>query len=886
MNKPPRLPRALARLFLSTLDAERLFRALDEEYSEAQVRDRGRFWASVWYWRQALLSVLPLRRAARVGGVRNVAEAKQKKGVGGVDSIFRDVRYGFRKLGRSPSYTFVAVVTLALGIGANSAIFSVVRTVLLEALPYDGAEQIHRAWAHADDGSIEDFSFRVAEYKELNGRTGVFEAVGAEFPIDMTVLIPDQDPRQVSGRRITRDFFKVFGTTPAVGRTFSAEEVESGEALVALVSHAFWMQSLGGSQDVLGRTVNLAGADFTVIGVLPEGYSHISGDDVGVFIPYSLGTARWIAHWLDLYVRLSPGMTATRATEEIDAVIRAVGETEERSRGWHATLEPLHEMVVGDVRMAVWAVFGTATLVLLIACVNVANLTLARATVRRGEMSLRRSLGAGRGRLAVQLLIENVLLTTLGGVAGVALAYGGLEVLLSLAPAAVPRLDTVGVDPSVIGFALVITLATGIAFGLLPLLGMKGGTTPQRGATRNATPGGGTNRVLNGLVTAQVAVAITLLVGAGLMIKAFQTLQREDLGFDRGGTLVFRIVVPASRYPTAVDTESFYTRLRGELGALPGVTAVGAGANLPVAGDGGAVSSVTTLERVQAGIDEPITVLQRRATEGYFAAMSTPVLEGRGFDSRDGREAPRVTVISAGLADQLFPGTSAVGKQIGWGGSPDEDDWLTVVGVVADVRYRQADFLRDPQVYQAHPQSAVRDMAMMVRTEGDPRALIAGAREAVRRLDPQVPMYSLTTLADLVDRSVAGRRFTMTMFTLFAVIALTVTAAGLYGVLTFAVQQRRREIGVRMALGADISTVTHLVVGRGLRMTVIGLALGVAGALLIYRLLESLLYQVSPGDVGVYLIGITILAGVAWLASYIPARRACRVDPVTVLRED
>lgn len=886
MRDSPRLPRILVRLLLSRADAERLLRALDEEYLELQLPDRGRFRAVTWYWRQAVLSILPLRRAAKTGAVRNVKDARRARGGWSMDAIVRDIRYGFRKLVRSPSYTVVAVVTLGLGIGANSAIFSVVRTVLLSPLPYDSADQIHRAWAHADDGTIEDFSFRVSEFKELYGRTGAFEAVGAEFANDLTVLIPEQEPQQVSGRRITPGFFRVFGTAPALGRMFTAEEIEGGDALLAVVTHSFWVRNFGGSDDVVGQAVNLSGIDFTVIGVLPEGYTHISGDDVEVFIPYTLGTARWIAHWLDLYVRLPPEGSATRATDEINAVMQAIGEQDDRSRGWHATLEPLHEMVVGDVRTAVWAVFGTATLVLLLACVNVANLTLARATVRQGEMALRRSLGAGRGRLVGQLLVENLLLATLGGAVGIGLAYGGLEILLSVAPAAVPRLETVGIDPWVIVFALGVTLSTGILFGLVPVFGMSGRSGGSLTGSRTTTASGRTNRLLNGLVTAQVAVTITLLVGAGLLIKAFQTLQREDLGFNRGGTLVFRLNVPSSRYPDAVATDAFYTRLRTELGALPGVTDVGAGANLPVAGDAGAVATVTTNERVQAGVGEGVTVLQRRATEGFFSAMGTPVLEGRAFDSRDAQETETVTVISAGLAEQLFPGRSAVGQRIGWGVSPDEDSWLTVVGVVADVRYREADFLRDPQMYQAHPQSAAREMAVLVRTEGDPEALITAAREVVGSIDRQLPLYAITTLDEMVELSVAGRRFTMTLFTLFALVALTVTAAGLYGVLTFAVQQRRREIGVRMALGAGIDTVTHLVVGRGLRMTAVGIVLGVGGALGVYSLLESLLYQVSPGDAGIYLIGIAILGGVAMLASYIPARRAAQVDPVRVLREE
>ena len=882
--EPPRLAAWLVDRILSSEESQRLLGDLGEEYTEFQCSQRGRWGADLWYWRQALGSVWILRHRGRRAS-DNVRA--MRTGGGGLDSILQDVRYAVRKLWTAPTFAAAAVLTLALGIGATTAIFSVVNTVLLRSLPYSEPQRILRAWDHTDDGDIQDFSFRVVEYRELESHKEVFEAVGAEFPWSSTVLLPNQEPRQVQGRMLTPDFFRVFGTGPLLGRMFGTEEIAGGDAFVALVSYAFWTRYLGADPAAVGRTLDFAGTSYTLIGVLPQDYQHISGDEAEVFIPYTIGTSGWIAHWLDLYARLQPGVAEARAEEEINAVMAAIGQSDARSAGWHATVEPLHTMVVGDVRTAVWATFATVALVLLIACVNVANLTLARAGARVSEITIRRALGAGRRRIVRQLLVENLMLALAGGVVGVAAAFLGLRALVSVAPPSIPRLSEATIDPTVLTFSLVVTLTTGIVFGLFPAVrasrGGMGAALRQR--SRTTTGGRRSGGLLGGLLVSEVALTLTLLVAAGLMVRTLQELQKEDLGFQQSGALTFRVIVPQTRWPGPTDTDAFYTRLRNGLMTLPGVTAVGAGTDLPVSGQG-AVSTINSEERVRAGQLEGVTSLQRRATTGFFEALGTPLLAGRGFGSEDSGDSETTLVVSESLARRLFGDQRAVGRRVGFGNQPAEDAWVTVVGVVADIRYIDADRVNDPQFYQAHPQSAVRDMAVVVRTSGNPQALLEPAKEILYSIDPEIAMHAVTTLDALVDRALARQRFTMSLFSLFAGVALALTVAGIYGVLAFVVGRRRREMGVRMALGARSADVTHLVVREGMTLVTAGLVLGLIGALGASRLLGSLLYGVTASDPSTYVGVVAILAAVGLSACYLPARASSRVDPMTVLRTD
>ena len=803
-----------------------------------------------------------------------------------IGTMIHDARYALRNLRGAPVFTATAVFTLALGIGATTAIFSVVNTVLLRPLPYPEPNRIIRAWAHTDDGDILDFTFRVDEYRELRNSTDVFDAIGAEFPASFTVLFDDQEPLQVDARMVTADFFRVFGAAPSLGSMFTTEEIAGGDALVAVVSHSFWSRYLGSDPEAIGTTLDFAGNSFTLAGVMPADYHHISGGDVDVFVPYTIGTSGWTAHWLELYGRLADGVTQQRASNDINGVLRAIGETNHRSAGWHATVEGLHEMVVGDVRPAVWALFGTVALVLLIACVNVANLTLARSATRSKEISIRKALGAGRGRIVRQLLVENLVLATIGGVVGVLAAMAGLRTLVRLAPASIPRLGAATIDPAVLAFALAVTLTTVLLFGLTPAMrASRDRAGSSSGSTRGDTVGTRLRGLLGSLVVSEVALALTLLVGDGLMVRTFAALQNEDLGFRRGGALTFRVTAPSARYPSSKETAGFYRQLHEALLHLPNVTAVGAGTDLPVSGEG-AVASANSENRFVAGIEEAVTALQRRATVGYFEALGTPILEGREFNSHDHADGETVAIISASLSRALFPDGGAVGQRVTFGWAPtDEDDWMRVVGVAADIRFRSADRVDEAHIYQAHSQSSTRDMAVIVRTSDDPRALLEPAKAALRALDSEVPIFQIETLQAVVDRSLAGRRFTMSLFSLFAIVALLLTVAGIYGVLVFVVGRRRTEIGVRMALGARSQDVTRLVVRQGMTLVAGGLTLGLLGALAASRLLQGLLYGVDANDPWTYVGVVAILLAVSLAACYLPARQGARVSPIAVLRQ-
>lgn len=885
--RPPRLAVWWARRALRREDAERLLADLDDEYVEYQRPERGPIRANAWYLAQVVSSARVLRRRARSrpqAGAR-LGDAAVRRW--GIDGVRQDIRHALLQLRSSPAFTVAAGLTLALGIGATTAIFSVVRAVILDALPYDAPERIYRAWAHTDDGDITDFSFRVAEYRALRNRTEALEAVGAEFPVSLTVQTRGREAQQIQGRMITADFFRVFGAGPSQGAMFTAEEIAAGDRPLAIVTHGFWRRELGSDPAAIGGTIELNGNPFTVVGVLPESYEHVSGADAAVFIPFTIGTSRWIAHWLELYVRVRPGVSAARAQEEVNAAIRTVAQADRRSAGWHATVETLHEMVSGDVKPAMWATFAMVVLVLLIACVNVANLTLARATSRATELSVRRALGASRMRVARQLFVENVVMALTGGSLGVGLAVVGLRALQAVAPESIPRIGEARIDAGVLVFALAVTLATSILFGVAPSLRLS-----ELATARTPALGTGPNRVgrpagrwAEALVVGEVALTLVLLVGAGLMVRTMERLNREDLGIRRAGAATFRVSVPAVRYPTGVETYGFYRELRSRLLSVPGVEAVGEGSDLPVSGQG-AVASVTSPGRVEAGIDEGVTVLQRRAGPGFFSALGTPLLEGREFDARDGPEAELVTIVSASLAATLFPGESAVGRRIGWGGAPPDDAWLTIVGVVADVRYMRPDANGDPQVYQSHAQSAVRDMAIVVRVDGDPASVMASARAVVRDLDPGVPVYRVTTLEGVVGDALAGRRFTMLLFSAFAAVALVLTLVGIYGMLTFVTSHRRREIGLRMALGARAADVWGLVLTRGLRPVAVGAGLGLAGAMVGGRLVRSLLFGVGTTDPGTLVATVLLLFTAGTLACWIPARRASRTDPMVVLREE
>ncbi|HSC29483.1 MAG TPA: FtsX-like permease family protein, partial [Vicinamibacterales bacterium] len=616
----------------------------------------------------------------------------------------------------------------------------------------------------------------------------------------------------------------------------------------------------------------------------PSDYRHVSGPDVDVFVPYTIGTAGWTGRWLALYARIPPASTPGEAAHEISAVMAAIARTDRRSRGWHATVSTLHEMVVSDVRRTAWATFAASALLLAIACANVANLMLARGAVRTREFALRLALGASRARLARQVLIESAVVAAGGGVLGAMGAWLGVRALVVLAPPTVPRISEVALDPVAALFCAGLVAVTTAACGLVPAARLTRSLAVASGLGRAASHPARFGGLVSGLVMAEVAMAAAIVVAAGLLVRTVQVLNEQEYGFRRDAALSFRVNPPSSRWPGLDGTLAFYRTLREGLLAIPGVTAVGAGSDLPLAGQG-AVASVTSEERVAAGLLEGVTVLQRRAGTGYFEALGTPLLAGRVFDDRDGPATPRVAVVSESLARTLFPGREAVGRRVALGGQPRDADWMTVIGVVADMRFAQADRVDDPQIYQAHVQSPSREMALVVRT-GEVLGAVAAVKATLAAVDPGVPAYEITSLDGLVGRAIAGAEFTSWLFALFGLSALVLAAAGIYAVVAFAVGCRRRELGVRLALGATPGGVVRLVVGQGMRVVLAGLFLGLAGTIAGARVLEGLLYGVEATDAATYAVTAIILTAAGLGACYLPARQSVLPDPVHVLRAE
>ncbi len=708
--------------------------------------------------------------------------------------------------------------------------------------------------------------------------------MGADFAIDLTITGVGMEPERVLAAMATPGYFDVFGAVPTIGRTFTREDIDTGNQLVAVVTHRFWTRRFGADPGVVGQPVTLNGNPFTLLGVLPERFELVEGD-AEVFIPYTLGTRGWIGRWLNVYGKLRPGASLEQAEVELSTLMARIGETEPRSADWGATLVPLREMVVGNVRPALLAIFATVLLVLLISCANVANLSLARTTQREREIVVRLALGAGRARILRQVLVESVFLATTAGVAGVILAFAGVQALVALAPPDIPRLDGVGVNTAVLGFTLSVSVLAGLAFGLAPALHAARSTADGslRQRTGSVTQSRQGNRILDGIVVSEIALALVLLISAGLVMKSFSRLLQVDTGFNQNNLLAIQVSPPASKYPLAA-VPGFYERLSAQIGGLPGVRSVGLGSDLPLSGRaaiGGGISEASW----RAGERETFPALQRKVNADFFAVIQTSLLSGRTFASTD-EEGPERLIINQTFARQLWGDEDPVGKRLTHTSNPSEDDWREVIGVVGNVLYEGMDREAYATYYQYQSFSPWRTMWMFGRTAGDSRTLIESARNTIRTFDADVPIYDVKTLTQVVGSSVASPRFNVWLFGTFAAVALLLAAAGIYGVLSFIVTQRNREIGIRMAMGARQQSVIQLMMLRSLKLVALGCGVGLLGALLSTRLLQHLLFEVSPSDPATLAVVVVVLAGAALGASYVPARRASLVDPMDVLREE
>ncbi len=793
----------------------------------------------------------------------------------------QDVRFALRGFRRSPGFVAVALLTLALGIGANTAIFSVVNGVLLRPLPYADPDRLV---------SLEELSYR-GEYLELGERARTFDVAFYTADDDVS-LLGLGEPVRLEGAHVSSTLFPLLGARPAVGRAFATGEDRGGGADVVVLSHGLWQRHFGGDPAVVGRQLRLDGRSRTVVGVMPPDFRFPSRD-TELWLPAGIDADDRISLWStggSIVGRLRPGATLPEARAELQLLVPGLRAlfpwAMPAEYGAQATFVPLRTKIVADSRPVLLVLLGAVALVLLVACVNIANLTLARVTSRRAELAIRVALGAGRGRLVRQLFTESMLLALAGGAAGLLLVVAGVRALVTVLPADVPRVDEVGVDARVLGFALALSLLSGLFFGLLPALRASGPRMEWLGEGGGRGAGAGPRRrALQGsLVVAQIALAVMLVTGAGLLIKSFWRLVRVDPGFRVENVVSATLAPPEFRYADDASRRVFYDRLLERLRALPGVSAAAVASGLPFAGDNwGTVFVIEGHPDPAATGDWPWADAGAVVSPGWLDAMGVPVVQGRGFAETDDGRAPGVVIVGRALAERYWPGQDPVGRRIRF---PGDEGWRTVVGVAGDVKWNQLTEAGSGALYVPLAQGELGPMRLVVRSAADPAAVADELRAVVASVDRDTPVSDVRTAEQLVSASVAGPRFTMLLLSLFALVALALGAIGIFGVVSHATGQRRREIGLRVALGATPGDVRRLVVRQGATLTLAGLALGLVAALAVTRILAGLLHGVRPTDPGVLGGSIVLLAAVALGAAYLPARRATRVDPVEALRAE
>jgi putative ABC transport system permease protein len=792
--------------------------------------------------------------------------------------MFQDLRFGLRLMSRNPAVTLVAVLTLALGIGANTAIFSVVDTVLLHPLPVRDPGSLVWIWASNPARNL-PFAFTTyGTYGDWRAQAKSFESMTAYSPASAN-LVMSGEPERVDMIRVNASFLHVMGVRPIAGREFLDEEDRPGAAKVVILDYGLWQRRFAGNRGVIGRSIVLDSESYTVVGVLPANF-RLANRPADIYLPIALSTVRGPGEIpVGAFGRLKPGVSLQRAQAEMDAISKGIHERFPRAIGFGVRLWRARDFIVRDVRLSLLVLLGAVGLLLLIACANVANLLLARATARQRETAVRTALGAWRGRIVRQLLTENALLALAGGAGGIALAYAAARLLPRYGPERIPFLQETTVDARELGFALLVAVATGLIFGLAPALAASRTRVYEtlKEGGRFSGESRGRNRFRNALVVVEVALALVLMIGATLMMQSLVRLQQTSPGFDAQGVLTASITLPAAKYPTSEQRIAFFRQTLDRLQTMPGVRAASMTNLVPLSNSNTGVGLFIEGHPPRR-IDELPIFYQRIIDPKYFRVMRIPLLRGREFTDQDTGKPP-VAIINETMARRYYPGVDPIGKRFGNGRL-----WYTVVGVVGDVKHMSLTRESDPEFFEPYRQSPRGEMIVTIRTASDPLAFAPALRQAVLEIDRSQPVSRITAMSQRLSDSIASQRFATILLMVFGIVALVLASVGIYGVISFSVARRTHEIGVRIALGAAASDVLRMVVGHAVLLAAIGAGAGIAAGLALTRAMRSLLFGVSATDPAAYISVAVALVAVAALAGYVPARRAARVSPVESLR--
>ena len=810
-------------------------------------------------------------------------------------NLLQDLRYALRMFVKNPGFAAIAVLTLALGIGANTAIFSVVNTVLFKPLPYPNSEALVKVWGRFTGiGLPNDLNwFSAPEFRELREQNRSFSDASVISPGTFNLGVSG-NPQSLNGATVSPSFFSILGVNPHLGRTFAPEEAEQGRDRVVVLGYGLWQHVFGSEPQIVGKDVILDGRSCKIIGVMPRGFDYPSASDLWtpqVFVANDFSPDNRGNHGYEVLARLKPGFSIPQARADMESVSKSIIE---RNRdypyqrfGYALILHPLLEETVGDVKTSLWVLMGAVGFVLLLVCANVAGLLLVRSTSRQKEIAVRVALGAGIRRIVRQLLTESLLLSLLGGVLGLLLTPVLLNVIITLSATALPRVVSTGIDPGALLFTFIVAVGTGVLFGLAPALEASRDVHYQvlKEGGRTGTEGRTSHRLRHIFVAAEAALAVLLLAGSGLLLRSFVKLLEVDPGFRAEGVLTAQVALPNAKYPKPEQTRAFFGELVTRVQQLPGVQAAGAVSFLPLSGAGN--SGTTTVDsRGVAPQDASPEADWRVVTPGFFQAMGISLISGRLFEARDNETAAPVAIIDETMAHTYWPNEDPVGQRIKRGGMKDTAPWMTIIGVVHHVRYRTLEARSRVQLYWPEGQNPTPFMGLAIRTSSNPMSLAPALQKTVLDLDPQQPIDRVVTMQSLMADSLAFRRLTLTLLAAFAGGAMLLAAIGIYGVTAYMVTQRSQEIGLRMALGASRTDVLNLVVKQGMSLTLIGLAAGIVLSLGLTWVLGTLLFSVRPYDPVSLAAAAAVLALIALIACSLPAWRATRVDPLVALRHE